>query len=248
MMPPGTVPPTPAPTPEPRPKPPPAPAAPVRPADVPAAPTPEPTPVPKLVPVPMPVLRPVPCCPVAVPVPAAPRPAPPAPGHLAARNAGVGLHRRPGQELEVAAGDGVLVLLPQVAVVEEHFDAGRQRVGELALIEGDRPRVLLAAEDQLGFLLTPGRRVPDRERDGHHHRHHAHGDEERRHRVAAAPRSAGLTAGARRRRRRIRAWVDPDGAAAYGKSAVTTSAWAETAVPFANRTVTVAVNTFSSCV
>ncbi len=247
MMPPGTVPPTPAPTPAPRPKPPLAPAAPVRPTDVPAAPAPEPTPVPKLVPVPMPVLRPVPCCPAAVPVPATPRPAPPRPGTWPPGTPALACTEAPGQELEVAAGDGVLVLLPQVAVVEEHVDAGRQRVGELALIEGDRPRVLLAAEDQLGFLFTPGRRVPDRERDGHHHRHHAHGDEQRRHRVAALRRSGGLTAGARRRRR-VRAWVDPDGAAAYGKSAVTMSAWAETAVPFANRTVTVAVNTFSSCV
>ena len=79
---------------------------------------------------------------------------------------------------------GILELLAEEPLLDEHVDVRRVRVGVLALEQPDRVDVLLAAEDQLFFLLALRGVFPDRHGDGHHDGHDAHGDQQRRHRVA----------------------------------------------------------------
>lgn len=90
---------------------------------------------------------------------------------------------------EVVARDRIFEFLADVAPLDQDVDARRKRLG-LRLVEPNRPDVLLAAEDELGFLFALRLMTPHGHGDGHQHRHHGERDEQRRHRV---PFLAGLT-------------------------------------------------------
>src|SRR5436190_3735090 len=94
------------------------------------------------------------------------------------------LARRSGraQVLELLAGDRVQVFLAQVVPLHQHVDARRQRP-HLGLEEADGAEVLLAAENELRFLLALGLVPPHRQRDGHQYRHHRQRHQQRGHRV-----------------------------------------------------------------
>ena len=88
-----------------------------------------------------------------------------------------------GDGIEVLPGNGIFVFLSKVAPLDEHVDAGRERLGAL-VEEADGADVLLTAKDEFFFLLPLGLVPPDRQRDGHEHRHHRHGHEQGGHRIA----------------------------------------------------------------
>lgn len=132
--------------------------------------------------------RPEPTCPTLGPwgvgrSSACPGHARPATGHRAAD----------GDDLKVVVGDGVLVFLPQELLLDEDVHRGRECVRVAALEQHDGAPVLLAAPDQLFFLLALGEVRPHGQRGRHHHGHHAHADEQRGHGVAALGRATALT-------------------------------------------------------
>jgi hypothetical protein len=88
-------------------------------------------------------------------------------------------------DLEVVAGNWILVLLPQKFLVDQHVDVWREGVGELTLKQHDGALVLLAAPNQLLLALAPRGVAPHRECDRHHHAHDTEAHEQRCHRVAA---------------------------------------------------------------
>jgi len=88
------------------------------------------------------------------------------------------------QRHEVVVGDRVLVFLPQVPLAYQQINVRRVRVGGLALEQCNGVDVLLAAEDQLLFLLALRHLFPHRHGDGEHDGHDAHGDQESGHRVS----------------------------------------------------------------
>lgn len=98
-----------------------------------------------------------------------------------------------GNDLEVVVGDGVLVFLPKELLLDEDVHRGRERVRVAALEQHDGAPVLLAAPDELFFLLALGEVRPHGQRGRHHHGHHAHADEQRGHGVAALSRATALT-------------------------------------------------------
>ena len=68
--------------------------------------------------------------------------------------------------------------------LDKGLDIGWVGAGGLPLIEHDGPRVLLAAEDQLGLALALRRVVPHRERHRQHETHDGENDEQSGHREA----------------------------------------------------------------
>jgi hypothetical protein len=83
-------------------------------------------------------------------------------------------------------GHRVLVFLPEESLLNQDVDARREVTGaHLALVVVDRPRVLLAPENELGFLLALRLVTPDGHRHGHQQHHHADADQQRRHRISA---------------------------------------------------------------
>ena len=72
------------------------------------------------------------------------------------------------------------------ALLDEHIEAGGRLIRIFALVLVDGPRVLLAAEDELFFLLAPNEMRPGRERDAEHDGHDRHRHEERDHHVSGA--------------------------------------------------------------
>jgi hypothetical protein len=100
---------------------------------------------------------------------------------LTLRNSG-----RNRNDLEVAAGDRVLVFLSKEALLHEEVDRGREVSGaHLPLIQVHGARVLLAAKDELGFLLALHFVAPHRHRDGHQDHHDPEAHEQRGHGVSA---------------------------------------------------------------
>ena len=93
---------------------------------------------------------------------------------------------------EVVVRDRVFVLLAKESLGDEHVEVRRIGVCVLALEQPDGVRVLLAAENQLLFLLSLRGLLPHWQCNGEHHGHDAHRDEEHRHGVAGL--SRGLTA------------------------------------------------------
>ncbi len=96
-------------------------------------------------------------------------------------------------DLEVVVGDRVLVFLPQELLLDEDVQGRREGVRVAALEQHDGAPVLLAAPDQLLFLLALGDMRPHGQRSRHHHGHHAHSDEQRGHGVAARVSATALT-------------------------------------------------------
>jgi hypothetical protein len=86
---------------------------------------------------------------------------------------------------EVVVGDRILVSLAQVLLVDEHVEVRRQRARLPALEKLDCPRVLLAAKDELRFLLSPRHLLPHGHGRRHQNRDDAQPDEECHHGVAA---------------------------------------------------------------
>src|SRR5690606_19512494 len=74
------------------------------------------------------------------------------------------------QELAVLC-HRILVFLAEVASLHEHVDARRILAAILRLEQVDRARVLLAAKDQLGFLLSLHLLTPYRQQGRHEDRH-----------------------------------------------------------------------------
>jgi len=92
-------------------------------------------------------------------------------------------------QLKLAVGGHrILVLLAEEMLVEKDIEVRRKRVRVLALEKCNRPRVLLTAEDQLGFLLPLRGGAPRGQRHSEEDRHDGHADEQRRHRVATVAR------------------------------------------------------------
>jgi len=89
------------------------------------------------------------------------------------------------EEIEILAGDRVLVFLAEEFLIDQDVDICRQRAWQFTAVQLDGASVLLAAEDQLLFLLPLGRLLPDRHGDRHHDGHHADADEQHGHGVAA---------------------------------------------------------------
>lgn len=87
------------------------------------------------------------------------------------------------QVLELVVGDGILELLAQVMPLHQHVNAGRQGLRP-GLEETNRADVLLAAEDELRFLLALRLVAPHRQGGGHQHCHHGQRHQQGRHRVA----------------------------------------------------------------
>ena len=87
--------------------------------------------------------------------------------------------------LEIVLRDRILVPLPEKVLLDEDIERRRIRVGVLSPEQANSPRVLLAAENQLLFLLALRDLLPDGHRDRHHDGHDAHGDEQSGHRIAA---------------------------------------------------------------
>ena len=86
---------------------------------------------------------------------------------------------------EIVIGDRIFVLLAEKSLVYQEIDVGRQRSWtRFPLEQADRPRVLLAAEHELGFLLPSSHLVPHRHRRRHHDRRDAQADEQRGHGVS----------------------------------------------------------------
>ena len=75
------------------------------------------------------------------------------------------------------SGHRVLVLLSQEVLGQKDVEIRRKCVRVLALKKRDRPRVLLAAEDQLGFLFTLRGGAPGREGHAQEDRHDRHADQ-----------------------------------------------------------------------
>ena len=123
------------------------------------------------------------------------------PGRLRSRRRGPGRSgpRRSGaastgQREEIVVGDRILEFLPQKALGDQRVEIGREGVRVLLLEEADGVRVLLAAEDELFFLLPLRRMFPHRHDDGHHDGHDAHRHQEGHHRVTPlVPCRSGLT-------------------------------------------------------
>ena len=81
-----------------------------------------------------------------------------------------GRHR---DDLKIAVGDRVFVFLAQEPLLHEEVNRRREVPrSDLALIEVDGPCVLLASEDELGFLLALDLVTPHRHRHGHQDHHH----------------------------------------------------------------------------
>jgi hypothetical protein len=102
-----------------------------------------------------------------------------------------GTHRLPalagnrtggGDRQEVLAGDGIFEFLADVTSLDQQIDAGGQGL-RFRLVQPNSADVLLAAEDELGFLLALSLVTPHGHRDGHQHRHDRERHEQRRHRV-----------------------------------------------------------------
>ena len=88
-------------------------------------------------------------------------------------------------EPELAAGSHRIgVGAAQKPPLDKGLDVGWVGAGGLPLIEHDGPRVLLAAEDQLGLALALRRVVPHRERHRQHETHDGENDEQSGHREA----------------------------------------------------------------
>lgn len=99
---------------------------------------------------------------------------------------------------EVLAGDGILVFLAEEFLLDEHVDVRRERT-VLLVEQPDRPRVLLAAENQLGLLFPSHLVTPDGKRGRQQDRHDREHRQQRGHRVARIAARAGRTAGGERR-------------------------------------------------
>jgi hypothetical protein len=83
-------------------------------------------------------------------------------------------------------GHGILVFLSKKTALNQDVEAGRVvAAARLAHVKVDRAGDLLAAKDELGFLLALRLGTPDRHRDGHEHQHDTETDEQRSHRVSA---------------------------------------------------------------
>jgi hypothetical protein len=95
-----------------------------------------------------------------------------------------GLSLRLSERHEVFVRNRVLVLLPQEFLLDEHVERRGVGAGELPLEHADRVRDLLAAEDQLLFLLTLDHLLPDGHDNGHHHGHDSDTDNQGSHGVA----------------------------------------------------------------
>jgi len=90
----------------------------------------------------------------------------------------------------------VFVLLPKISPVYEHVEArwkGVRHVGVLESVQGDRPRVLLAAEDKLGLLFASGLMPPDRHRDREQNGHNGQRNQQGSHCVSLLPPRCCLT-------------------------------------------------------
>jgi hypothetical protein len=97
---------------------------------------------------------------------------------------GGGLSLRLRERHEVFVRDRVFVLLPQEFLLDEHVECRRVRVRKFPLEHANRVCDLLAAEDQLFFLLALNHLFPDRHDDGHHRGHDGDADNQGGHRVA----------------------------------------------------------------
>jgi len=102
------------------------------------------------------------------------------------RNAGSGLPSdRQDDELAVLR-HRVLVFLAQKPALDEHVDARRPGIRVVLVLvfeESNRARVLLAAPDELSFLLAASLMPPDRHGDRHQNRHNSQRDQQGGHRV-----------------------------------------------------------------
>ena len=88
-------------------------------------------------------------------------------------------------EPELAADSHrIAVGAAQKPALDKGLDSGWVGAGGLPLVEHDGPRVLLAAEDQLGLALALRRVVPHRERHRQHEAHDGENDEQSGHREA----------------------------------------------------------------
>ncbi len=82
----------------------------------------------------------------------------------------------------------VLVFPAQEPVLDKKVDARGKCVGQVGVLEpekGDRARVLLAAENELGLLFPLRLVTPDRHRDRQQNGHDGERDEQRRHGISA---------------------------------------------------------------
>ncbi len=119
--------------------------------------------------------------PIPDPVPSRPRPRPRSPSGTLTWDGG--LCSDP-DHVEIFLSDRIEVFLAKEPALDQDVDARRERVRVLCAVQGYRTRVLLAAEDQLRFLLALGSVAPRRERDAHEDGHHGEADKQRRHGVA----------------------------------------------------------------
>jgi hypothetical protein len=89
---------------------------------------------------------------------------------------------RPAERLEVVVRNRVLVFLADEVSIHERVESGRKR-SHLGLVQANRANVLLAAEDELFFLLALGLVPPHGQYDRHQDRHHRQRHQQRGHRV-----------------------------------------------------------------
>jgi hypothetical protein len=100
------------------------------------------------------------------------------------------------QRQEVFAGNGILVFLPQEALLDEDVEVGRQRARPgPALEQANGPGILLPSEDQLGLFLALDHLLPDRHGDRQHDAHDAERDEQGHHRISGRPAAQLFTVG-----------------------------------------------------
>lgn len=93
---------------------------------------------------------------------------------------------RNGDDLELAVGYRILVLLTEKALLHQQVDCRREVAGtHFSLIQIHRAGILLAAKDELGFFLALHFVPPHRHRHGHQDRHDPDAHEQSRHGVSA---------------------------------------------------------------
>ena len=107
----------------------------------------------------------------------------------AGRTSDLARHAAGADQFEVLTGDRVLVFLAEEVAVHQQVHAVREGL-RARLVEPKGPHVLLAAEDELLFLLALGLVAPHRKGRAHQDRHHGHRDQQRRHGVAVRARCA----------------------------------------------------------
>src|SRR5207247_1549814 len=89
------------------------------------------------------------------------------------------------EDLKIAVRNRIFEFFPEIVLVEKNVDRRRQDARSMpALIQADGMDVLLAPKNELGFLLTWCRVLPNGHDDGEQDGHDAQCDEQNRHCIA----------------------------------------------------------------